>query len=171
MSAVVRAGDTNAGLTVLDEMELKGIEGDNVSYYTMLCGYKTSTDFDGVLRIYRRMMNKGLMPRMRTVKLLMKLFCEKGRLDLALELWNYLMEKGCCPHRHAVDILAKELCFSGQVAQAYECFKQVVERGRLPSHRGIQLLEEFLVKAQDEEKLDSFREMISRLKTLVPNAS
>ncbi|KAL0922124.1 hypothetical protein M5K25_006086 [Dendrobium thyrsiflorum] len=171
MNAVVRAGDMKAGLEVLDEMELKGIEVDDVSYYTMLCGYRTSTDFDGVLRIYRRMIAKGFVPRTRTVMFLMKFFREKSRLDLGLELWNYLMGKGCCPHRHALDILTKGLYFSGQVAEVYECFKQLLERGRLPSHRGIQLLEQFLVKAQDEEKLQVFGEMISRLKTLVPSAS
>ncbi|KAK8967772.1 Pentatricopeptide repeat-containing protein [Platanthera guangdongensis] len=171
MGAVVKAGDMKSGLKLLDEMNMKGIEADDVSYYTMLSGYKASSNIPGYLKIYRRMIRAGIVPRMRTVMMLMKFFHEEERWDLAMELWEYLLEKGSCPPRHALDILVEGLCFRGQVTEAYECFKQLLERGRLPSEKGVQLLEEFLLKSHDEERLNELREMISRLKNIVPSAS
>ncbi|PKA57577.1 Pentatricopeptide repeat-containing protein [Apostasia shenzhenica] len=171
IGAVVKSGNTKAGLELLDEMESNGIEADDVSYYTMLCGFRRPRESIGFLQVYRRMIEKGLVPGTRTVMLLMKFFHAKGKVDFELELWDYMLGKGCCPHCHALDILVKDLCLGGRVAEAYECFKQMVERGRLPSTRGTQLLEEFLVKAQDGNKLEEITEMMSRLKTVVPTAS
>ncbi|ONK69577.1 uncharacterized protein A4U43_C05F24430 [Asparagus officinalis] len=147
----------------MDEMERKDVGVDDVSYYTLFCGMKKAGDFDGVCEVYRKMKERDYVPRVRTVMLLMKYFCEKRRSDLGLEMWDYLVDKGCCPHRHALDLLVIGLCCSGKVAEAFECFKQVVERGRLPSERSFMVLEGALGKLKELEKVEEMKKMMESL--------
>ncbi|KAK1323209.1 hypothetical protein QJS10_CPA02g01505 [Acorus calamus] len=122
--------------------------------------------FGGVLELYQRMVEKGFVPEMRTVVMLVKLFCENGRSDVGVELWGYLIQKGYCPHGHALVLLVTGLCCAGRVGEAYECFRQVVERGRWPSESGLWVLEGFLVKSGEHEKL---RELYQMMNTLQAN--
>ncbi|KAJ6849173.1 putative pentatricopeptide repeat-containing protein [Iris pallida] len=163
MGALVRGGDFAGAVKLSDEMEEKGFGLDDVSYYTLFCGLRKKGDLEGVCGLYRKMAGKGLVPRVRTVMLLMKFFCESKRCDLGLELWEYLVERGCCPHPHALDLLATGLCGSDRVGEAYKCFKQLAERGRWPSVRSVQLLERVLRRSKEGGKLEELKKMMESL--------
>lgn len=163
VGAFVRAGDLKSALVIMDEMEEKAIGLDDFSYYTVFCGMKKREDLDGFWKIYKRMVDKNYVPKVRTVMLLTKVFCENGRADLGLELWDYLLKKGCCPHKHALDLLITGLCCRGKVAEAYRCFKQVVDRGRVPSERALRMLEDFLVQAKQTDMVEELGQMTKRL--------
>jgi pentatricopeptide repeat protein len=154
MGAYVRARDMKSAMAVMEEMEMKEIGADDVSYNTLFCGLKRANDLDGIWRLYLKMVETNFLPRTRTIMLLMKTFCEKGHPDLGLEMWDYLISKGCCPHVHALDLLLTALCRKGAVKEAYQCFKDVVESARAPSERAFKVLERFLVKQKDMEKVN-----------------
>ncbi|XP_020090391.1 pentatricopeptide repeat-containing protein At3g61360 [Ananas comosus] len=163
MGAYARVRDLTSAMAIMGEMEQKGIGVDDVSYNTMFCGFKRVGDLEGLWKLYKRMLEREFVPRTRTVMLLMKVFCENGRPDLGLELWDYLVGKGSCPHRHALDLLVTGLCCRGGVAEAYRCFMQVVERGRAPSERAFGVLEGFLTRAGEMEKVEELGQMMKSL--------
>ncbi|WOL06475.1 hypothetical protein Cni_G15209 [Canna indica] len=166
MSSFVRIGDFKSALEIMDEMEEKAIELDDVSYYTLFCGMKKHEDLEGFWKLYERMVRDNFVPRVRTIMLLMKVFCENGRADLGLQLWDYLVDKGCYPHRHALDLLVTGLCCRRKVAEAYRCFKQVVDRGRVPSERAFQVLQGFVTRAKDLDMIEGLGQMSKRLQTV-----
>ncbi|EAZ38130.1 hypothetical protein OsJ_22479 [Oryza sativa Japonica Group] len=160
MGAYVRARDLQSGMTVMSEMERKGIGLDDVSYNTMLCGFQRIGDLEGIWKVYSKMVGSGFMPRTRTTMLLMKVFCENARPDLGLELWDYLLGKGCVPHRHALDVLVTGLCCRGVVLEAYRCFREMIEMGMTPTERAFRVLEGFLKRKREFEKLEEIRQMM-----------
>lgn len=160
MGAYVRARDLQSGMTVMSEMERKGIGLDDVSYNTMLCGFQRIGDLEGIWKVYSKMVGSGFMPRTRTTMLLMKVFCENARPDLGLELWDYLLGKGCVPHRHALDVLVTGLCCRGVVLEAYRCFREMIEMGITPTERAFRVLEGFLKRKREFEKLEEIRQMM-----------
>ncbi|KAL5977785.1 hypothetical protein ACLOJK_036808 [Asimina triloba] len=169
MGSLVRSGNSKGALDLMDEMEQKGIGHDEVTYYTAFLGLK-NLGVGAVCELYRRMVDKGVFPRMRTVVMLMKFFCENRRSDLGLDLWRYMVGKGCCPHGHAVDLLVTALCCGGKMEEAYNCMKQVMEQGRHPGERGFNVLESFLWRAKETEKLKKLDQMKKRLRAvLVPS--
>ncbi|XXG58210.1 hypothetical protein AAC387_Pa04g0577 [Persea americana] len=163
----VRARDLKSGIQLMDEMEEKGIGHDNVTYHTMFWGLRNFAGMVGVCKLYRRMVEKNFVPKMRTVVMLMKFFCENGRSDLGLELWEYMMDKGCCPHGHALNLLVTALCCRGKLEEAYECLKQVVERGRHPYEVGFRVLAGFLERTGKMDKLQNLDQMMKRLQTVL----
>lgn len=163
MSCHMRVGNLKGGMAVMDEMVEKGIELDDVSYYTVLSRLKKLED---VCLVYGRMISNRFVPRMRTVMLLMKVFCNNKRLDLGLQFWDYIVEKGLCLHCHVLDVLVIGLCGGGREDEGYRCFKQVVQSGRQPLDRTYRLLEGLLVKADEFKKLEELRDMMSRFMDL-----
>ncbi|KAG9456339.1 hypothetical protein H6P81_000847 [Aristolochia fimbriata] len=168
LGSYVRVGDLKSGVELMNKMEELGVGCDDVTYHTMFWGMKKFGDIEGVCKVYNKMVRKKLVPKMRTVVMLMKLFCENGLCDLGLGLWVYLVENGCCPHGHALDLLVTALCCRGRVGEAYECVKQVVDRGRHPSEIAFRVLEEFLVKMGEMKKLEDLNGTMRRLQTVMP---
>nr|CAD1827525.1 unnamed protein product [Ananas comosus var. bracteatus] len=158
-----------AARRLFDEMGQRGLTPDRGAHNALMGAYARVRDLNSALAIMDEMEQKGIgvddgiRARTRTVMLLMKVFCENGRPDLGLELWDYLVGKGSCPHRHALDLLLTGLCCRGGVAEAYRCFMQVVERGRAPSERAFRVLEGFLTRAGEMEKVEELGQMMKSL--------
>ncbi|XP_043718646.1 pentatricopeptide repeat-containing protein At3g61360 isoform X3 [Telopea speciosissima] len=154
IATFIRARDVESAIGLMDEMEELGL--------------KRSDGLEGVCKMYQRLVERNFVPKMRTVVMLMKFFCENRRPDLGLDLWGYLVERGCCPHGHALDLLVTGLCSHGRGEEAYECSKQVLERGRHLSEGGFHMLERFLVQAEQMDKLRKLDHMIKKLQTVLP---
>ncbi|KAJ0984203.1 hypothetical protein J5N97_002559 [Dioscorea zingiberensis] len=170
LSSFLRCRDLNSAMELMCKMEEKGIGLDDVSYYTMFCALKRFGEVEKVYKLHGKMVERNFVPKMRTVVMLMKFFCEDRRPDLGLELWEYMVDKGFCPHGHALDLLVIGLCCKGKVVEAYKCFKQLTERGRCPSERSFRVLEGFLVRRKEMEKIEELCEMMKGLQSLVPQS-
>ncbi|XP_010246572.1 PREDICTED: pentatricopeptide repeat-containing protein At3g61360 [Nelumbo nucifera] len=170
MASFVRGRDVKSAVRLMDEMEKMHVRHDNVTYHTLFLGLKRSDGIKGVHKLYRKMAERNFVPKMQTVVMLMKFFCENQRLDLGLELWEYLVERGCCPHGHALDLLVAGLCSRGRVKEAYMCSEQVLERGRHLSEGVFLMLERSLVQAGEADKLRKLDQMIKRLQMVLPSS-
>lgn len=168
MSSLIRCKDLKSAAALMDEMEEKCINHDYMTYHIMFFGMIRKTDFEGVSHLFDKMVQKNFVPKTRTVVMLMKFFCENSRVDLGLYLWSYLLGKGYCPHGHALELLLTGLCSRGLVEEAFECSKQVLERGRRLSEAAFRLIERFLLREGEEDKLRRLNQMISKLHTQLP---
>ncbi|EYU17442.1 hypothetical protein ABFS82_03G087200 [Erythranthe guttata] len=164
LSAYIRSKDVTSASALMAEMETRKVEHDNVTYHNMFMGLMRSNGIDGVEALYRKMVERDFVPKSNTAVMLMKLFGQNRRVDLGLDLWGYLVKKGQCPHSHALDLLVTGLCACGRVEEAFDCSKQMLERGRLVSERVMQMLERVL----ELEKLEELKNMVKRLKLLLP---
>ncbi|KAK7258147.1 hypothetical protein RIF29_32632 [Crotalaria pallida] len=169
ISSLVRLRDIESALSLMDEMVEKQIELDGVTYHTLFSGLiRSKGGVEGVTELYQKMTSRNFVPKTRTVVMLMKYFCQNCRLDLGLGLWKYLVEKGYCPHAHALDLLVTGLCSRGLVQEAFECSKQMLLRGRQMSAAAFLMLERFLLKSRDMDKLKELDQMTKKLQSVLP---
>ncbi|XP_019462296.1 PREDICTED: pentatricopeptide repeat-containing protein At3g61360 [Lupinus angustifolius] len=168
ISSLVRSRDIESALSLMEKIIENQIELDGVTYHTLFSGLIRTKGIEGVNELYQKMTHRNFVPKTRTVVMLMKYFCQNSRLDLGLSLWNYLVEKGYCPHAHALDLLVTGLCSRGMVQEAFECSKQMLLRGRHMSSAAFLMLERFLLKARDMDKLKDLEQMTKNLKSVLP---
>lgn len=74
--------------------------------------------------------NQGKVFGSPTVDMLMKMFYEKGEVNVELELRKYMLEKGYCPHGHTLELFTTALCVR---RRANDSSRQTMERGRFMS--------------------------------------
>ncbi|KAL4393981.1 hypothetical protein AHAS_Ahas02G0106300 [Arachis hypogaea] len=148
----------------MDEM----VELDGVTYHTLFLGLKKTKGIEGVSELYHTMTKTNFVLKTRTVVTLMKYFCQNSHVDLGLSLWKYMVERGYCPHSHALDLLVTGICSRGMVQEAFECSKQLLERGRHMSTASFSMMENFLLKAGQKEKLKDLDQMIKKLQSILP---
>lgn len=71
--------------------------------------------------------------RIRSLNLLMRSLCEKGRSDIALQVFQELDYQGCYPERETYQILMKGLCGDGRLNEAkhllYSMFWRISQKG------------------------------------------
>ncbi|KAL6515445.1 hypothetical protein OROHE_018479 [Orobanche hederae] len=169
LSSLIRSKDLISAVKLMDEMEKENVEHDNVTYHNMFFGLMRSNGVDGgVYALYTKMIEKNFVPKTRTVVMLMKFFCENRKVDLGLDLWDYLVRKGNCPHSHGLDLLVTGLCACGRVEESFFCCRQMLERGRLVSERVYLMLERFLLQMGELGKLEELKDLINKLKLLLP---
>ncbi|XP_010052003.2 pentatricopeptide repeat-containing protein At3g61360 [Eucalyptus grandis] len=168
ISALIKANYVKAAIALMDEMELKQVGHDNITYHTLFFGLMRSKEIDGVCKLYHKMVERNFVPKTRTVVMLMKYFCINGQVDLGLHLWEYLVGKGHCPHGHALDLLVIGLCSRGRVLEAFECSKQMLERGRLMTEAPYRMLGGLLLQAGEADKLRKLSELVKKLKAVLP---
>ncbi|KAB1202703.1 hypothetical protein CJ030_MR8G022757 [Morella rubra] len=168
MSSLVRSKDVQSAVALMDAMEEKHIEHDNMTYHIIFLGLLRSNGIDGCCELYHKMVERNFVPQTRTVVMLIKTFCQNSQLDLGLNLWNYLVERGYCPHGHVLDLLVTGLCSYGRVQEAFDCAKQVLERGRHISEAVFRMLERFLLKTGEMDKLSDIDRMIKKLQYILP---
>ncbi|KAH0928196.1 hypothetical protein HID58_013923 [Brassica napus] len=121
-----------------EEMEEKGIEADSVTFHSMFIGMMKCREFgfDRVCELYCKM----------------KLFCQKGEVNLGLDLWRYMVEKGYCPRGHVLDLLTTALCARRRAVCVSALVFRMLEIS-LSSNGELEKLEELKRKTQ---KLHSF---------------
>ena len=168
MSSLIRCKDVNSAVSLMDEMEEKHISHDYMTYHTLFFGLIRKTDFEGVLQLYDKMIDRNFVPKVRTVVMLMKFYCENCRVDLGLHFWGYLVEKGYCPHGHALELLLTGLCSRGLVKDAFECSRQVLERGRNLSEAAFRMIERSLLQEGEVDKLRRLNQMKKKLHAHLP---
>ncbi|CAN6450917.1 unnamed protein product [Victoria cruziana] len=163
ISCYVRVGDLKSAVDLMDEMEGKGVMHDDVTYNTLFRGLKTLGSIGALSKLYHKMIEKDFLPKMQTVILLMKCFCQNDQCDLGIELWDYLIRKGCCPHAHVLDLLVTSLCSRGKIDKAFECLYEALARGRRPNKQTFQVLLGYLQEAGDGERLIVLKEIMRKL--------
>ena len=168
MSSLIRCKDLKSAAALMDEMEEKQIGHDYMTYHNIFFGMIRRADFEGVFWVYDKMVERKVVPKTRTVVMLMKFFCENSRIDLGLRFWRYLVEKGYCPHGHALELLLTGLCSRGLTEEAFGCSKQVLERGRHLSESAFRMIESLLLRDGEDDKLASLNEMMKKLRTHLP---
>nr|CAD1827577.1 unnamed protein product [Ananas comosus var. bracteatus] len=144
----------SAARRLFDEMGERGLTPDRGAHNALMGAYARVRDLNSALAIMGEMEQKGLASTMCSVRTggpiwfgAVGLFSREGELSSP----------------HALDLLVTGLCCRGGVAEAYRCFMQVVERGRAPSERAFGVLEGFLTRAGEMEKVEELGQMMKSL--------
>ena len=111
---------------VFDQMREKGCAPNVMTYHCFLgCLEKPRQ----ILRMFDRMMNGGVRPRMDTYVMLMKKFGRWGFLRPVFIIWKKMEEQGCSPDACAYSALINALVQKGLVDEARMYEEQMLTKG------------------------------------------
>ncbi|XP_010258487.1 PREDICTED: pentatricopeptide repeat-containing protein At1g77360, mitochondrial [Nelumbo nucifera] len=147
---------------VLDDMDHKGVLPNARTYNIILTSLIDRGENDEAFKIFLRMI-KVCDPDVDTYTMMIKMFCESGKLEMALKVWKYMKMKHFVPSMHTFSVLINGLCEKGEVSKACIFFEQMIEKGMRPSGSTFGRLRQLLIKEGREDVLEFLNEKINLL--------
>lgn len=147
---------------VLDEMDDKGVMPNSRTCNIILNSLIGRGETDEAFRVFRRMI-KVCEPDADTYTMMIKMFCEKDKLKMALKVWKYMKLKQFVPSMHTFSVLINGLCERGNVTKACVLLEEMIEKGIRPSGVTFGRLRQLLIKEGREDVLKFLQEKMNLL--------
>ncbi|KMT03256.1 hypothetical protein BVRB_8g197990 [Beta vulgaris subsp. vulgaris] len=117
---------------MLHQMRKMGCEPDVITYHSFFrCLVKPKE----MLRLFERMLESGVSPRMDTYVMLMRKFGRWGFLRPVFIVWDKMKELGCSPNEAAYNALIDALLQKGMVDMARKYDEEMLAKGLSPKPR------------------------------------
>uniref|UniRef100_A0A7N0TMU6 Pentatricopeptide repeat-containing protein n=1 Tax=Kalanchoe fedtschenkoi TaxID=63787 RepID=A0A7N0TMU6_KALFE len=147
---------------VLNEMESKGFPPNSRTCNIILNSLIGRGETDEALMVFQRMC-KVCEPDDDTYTMMIKMFCEKDNISMAMKIWKYSRKKQFVPGMHTFSVLINGLCKKGDVGKACILLEDMIERGIRPSGVTFGRLRQLLIKEGREDVLKFLNEKIDLL--------
>ncbi|KAL5553383.1 hypothetical protein UlMin_040784 [Ulmus minor] len=121
---------------LIDEMKECGI-GPNTRTYDIILHHlirvrRTQEAFSVFQRISEQ---PGCEPTVSTYEIMVRMFCNEERVDMAIRVWNQMKMKGVLPGMHMFSTLINSLCHENKLDDACKYFQEMMDMGiRPPAH-------------------------------------
>lgn len=119
-------GRMNEAYNMLHQMHKKGCEPNVITYH---CFFRCIVKPKEMLRLFDRMLESGIRPRMDTYVMLMRKFGRWGFLRPVLIVWDKMKELGCSPNDAAYNALIDALLQKGMVDVARKYDEEMLAKG------------------------------------------
>ncbi|TXG57904.1 hypothetical protein EZV62_015733 [Acer yangbiense] len=130
---------------VLNEMGSKSVKPNSRTCNIVLNGLIGRGKTDEAFKVFRRMI-KVCEPDADTYTMMIKMFCERGELEMAFKVWKYMKLKQFIPSMHTFSVLINGLCDKGNVTEACVLLEEMLEKGIQPSNVTFERLRRLLLK-------------------------
>ncbi|KAF5444717.1 hypothetical protein F2P56_033825 [Juglans regia] len=147
---------------VLNDMNSKGITPNSRTCNIILNSLIIGGETDEAFRIFRRMI-KVCEPDADTYTMMIKMFCERDEVDMALKVWKYMRLKRFVPSMHTFSVLINGLCQKGNATKACVLLEEMIEKGIRPSRWTFERLRQLLLKEGREDVLKFLQEKMDLL--------
>ncbi|MQL78901.1 hypothetical protein Taro_011356 [Colocasia esculenta] len=94
--------------------------------------YKAYRTEEAYLVFQRMARESGCEPGLNTYTMIVRMFCNEERLDMALKVWQQMSEKGVLPCMHMYSVLINGLLCGHRLEEACEYFQEMLGRGLRP---------------------------------------
>ncbi|XP_061348053.1 pentatricopeptide repeat-containing protein At1g77360, mitochondrial [Gastrolobium bilobum] len=147
---------------VLQEMECNGVTPNSRTCNVIISSLISQGKTDRVFGVFRRMI-KLCEPDADTYTMMIKMFCERNELEMALKIWRYMKSKHFVPSMHTFSALINGLCEKGNVMKACVLMEEMIEKGIRPSRVTFGRLRQLLIKEGREDVLKFLHEKMNLL--------
>ncbi|XP_031484590.1 pentatricopeptide repeat-containing protein At1g77360, mitochondrial [Nymphaea colorata] len=147
---------------VLQEMENKGVSPNCRTFNILLNSLIDARENDEAYRVFRRMI-KCCDPDSDTYTMMIKMFCDMDKLEMALKVWKYMGLKQFIPSMHTFSVLINGLCENGELDKACVLLEEMIEKGIRPSGPTVKRLRKLLLKEGREDVLEFLMEKMNLL--------
>lgn len=113
------------------------------------------------MNLYMKMAQSGYVPDRLTYQLLIKMLCEKGRVELALQVKKEMDAGGCDPDLATCTMLIHRLCRSKRLEEACEQFEKMIQKGISPQYITYEILMDGLRKTNQPDRAQILSEMMA----------
>ncbi|PON91543.1 Tetratricopeptide-like helical domain containing protein [Trema orientale] len=147
---------------VLNDMESKGIRPNSRTCNVILNGLIIRGKTEEAFKVFRRMV-KVCEPDSDTYTMMIKMFCDKDEVDMALKVWKYMKLKRFVPSMHTFSVLINGLCEKGDVTQACVLMEEMIEKGIRPAGVTFGRLRQLLMKEGRDDVLKFLQQKMNLL--------
>lgn len=147
---------------VLNEMNCNRVTANSRTCNIILNSLIGCGETDEAFKVFRRMI-RVCEPDADTYTMMIKMFCERDDLEMALKVWKYMKSKRFIPSMHTFSVLINGLCEKGDVTQACVFLEEMIEKGIRPSGATFGRLRQLLLKEGREDVLKFLQEKINVL--------
>uniref|UniRef100_A0ACD5X4K2 Uncharacterized protein n=2 Tax=Avena sativa TaxID=4498 RepID=A0ACD5X4K2_AVESA len=148
---------------VMDDMEGHGITPNSRTWNIIINKMISLGKDDEAYRVFRRMV-KRCQPDSDTYTMMIKMFCENDKVEMALKVWKYMRLKQFLPSMHTFSVLINGLCDRGEVSQACVLLEDMIEKGIRPPGSTFGKLRQLLLKEGRKDVLDF---LVDKMKILI----
>ncbi|KAI3417660.1 uncharacterized protein J3R85_014341 [Psidium guajava] len=141
------------------EMERNGIEADVVAYNSLISAFCKVNKF----KTFFRRLIKVCEPDADTYTMMIKMFCQRNELEMALKVWKYMNSKRFIPSMHTYSALINGLCEKGSSPRACVLLEEMMEKGIRPSRMTFGRVRQLLVKEGREDVVKFLQEKMNLL--------
>ncbi|KAM6578996.1 hypothetical protein CsatB_030833 [Cannabis sativa] len=137
---------------VLNDMDSKGVMPNSRTCNVMLNGLIGRGKTEEAFKVFKRMI-KVCEADSDTYTMMIKMFCEKDEIEMALKVWRYMKLKRFVPSMHTFSVLINGLCEKGDATQACVLMEEMIEKGIRPSGVTLGRLRQLLIKEGRDDVL------------------
>ncbi|KAL6180827.1 hypothetical protein ACLB2K_047486 [Fragaria x ananassa] len=147
---------------VLSDMKSKAVVPNSRTCNIILHSLIDRGETDEAFSVFRKMI-KICDPDADTYTMMIKMFCERNKLEMASKVWKYMKLKQFIPSMHTYSVLINGLCENGNASKACVLLEEMVEKGIRPSGVMFGKLRQLLIKEGREDVLKFLQEKINLL--------
>ncbi|KAL3736741.1 hypothetical protein ACJRO7_025648 [Eucalyptus globulus] len=147
---------------VLSEMESRGVNPNTRTCNIILTNLINSGETDEAYSFFRRLI-KVCEPDADTYTMMIKMFCQRDELEMALKVWKYMNSKRFIPSMHTYSALINGLCEKGNSPRACVLLEEMMEKGIRPSRETFGRVRQLLIKEGREDVLKFLQEKMNLL--------
>ncbi|CAL9075955.1 unnamed protein product, partial [Musa textilis] len=163
VGAFCKANKFENAFSVVGDMEDKGITPVARTFTIVLNSLITAQRYEEAYRVFRRMI-KCCEPDSDTYTVMIKMFCETNRLEMALKVWKYMGKKQFLPSMHTFSVLINGLCRKGELDRACVMLEDMIEKGIRPPGTTFGKLRQLLLK---EGREDVLKFLVDKMNVLI----
>ncbi|KAB2090633.1 hypothetical protein E1A91_A03G139300v1 [Gossypium mustelinum] len=149
---------------VIDEMR-KHSAGPNSRTYDIILHHliKARRTNEAYFRFQKMSNEPGCEPTVSTYEIIVRMFCNEDRVDLAKQVWDQMKAKGVLPGMHMYSDLITSLCHKDKLGEACKYFQEMLDAGIRPPAKMFSNLKQALL---DEGKKDEALNLTRKINKL-----
>ncbi|KAK7380818.1 hypothetical protein VNO78_33337 [Psophocarpus tetragonolobus] len=150
---------------MVGEMKNCGIGPNSRTFDIILHHLIKGRKIEEAFLVFRRMSGEwGCEPSVSTYEIMVRMFCNEERLDMAMAVWDEMKGKGILPGMHMFSTLICALCHESKLDDACKYFQNMLDVGIRPPAKMFSTLKEALVNAGMEHTAMHFTFQIDKLR-------
>lgn len=150
---------------VVDEMRRCGV-GPNTRTYDIILHHLIKLQKTKEAYSVFQKMNKelGCEPTVSTYEIMVRMFCNEGCVDMALQVWDQMKARGVLPGMHMFSALINSLCNDNKLDDACKYLQEMLDMGMRPPDRMFKHLKQFLLNEGKEDIIIILAHKIEKLR-------
>ncbi|KAL6969922.1 hypothetical protein U1Q18_029631 [Sarracenia purpurea var. burkii] len=139
---------------VVDEMRKCGIGPNSRTFDIILHHLIKARRTKEAYSVFQKMTDDGpgCVPNVSTYEIMVRMFCNEERSDMAMRVWDQMKGKGVLPGMHMFSTLINSLCHENKLEDACKYFQEMLDVGIRPPAQMFGNLKQALL---DEGKKDT----------------
>ncbi|KAK4792159.1 hypothetical protein SAY86_022594 [Trapa natans] len=152
---------------VIEEMRNLGNGPNSRTYDIILHHLIRARKTKEAYELFQRMGSEGEAPPMlSTYEIVMRMFCNEGRVDMALRVWEQMKSCGFLPGMQMFSMLILSLCDDNRLDEACNYFQEMLDVGIRPPANMFSKLKQSLIDQGKNDKVLSLGKRIDDLRKI-----